>query len=95
MTVELFKYLDFVANEYLPRLLRCGLLKYCQHYCGISCVDGACPLANREEYEERCYDLPKHCRDCYRYLGCEDCYFASPENAEMCPFSAKRKKDDK
>lgn len=27
----------------------------CKSYCGLSCIDGTCPIANREEYEERGY----------------------------------------
>ena len=42
---------------------------------------GYCPIANREEYEERGYDVPKNCNDCYRYEGCEDCYF---NGTDMC-----------
>ena len=25
----------------------------CRNYVGVACVDGSCPSANREEYEER------------------------------------------
>ena len=25
----------------------------CPQYVGVACVDGTCPVANREEYEER------------------------------------------
>lgn len=60
-------------------------MKYCSSYVGVSCIDGSCPVANAEEYEERDYDVPRGCRDCGRYKGCEDCYFSSPENAAMCP----------
>ena len=56
-------------------------MKRCKGYCGLSCIDGTCPIANREEYEERGYDVPKSCRYCYRYEGCEDCYF---NGTDMC-----------
>lgn len=26
--------------------------KICKDYVGTACVDGSCPIANREEYEE-------------------------------------------
>lgn len=54
--------------------------KYCANYYGVSCVDGSCPMANREEYEERGYDIVHNCAECYHYKGCEDCYLSSPEN---------------
>lgn len=50
-------------------------MKYCKQYCGVACIDGSCPKANRDEYEERCYDVIKNCKECHRYKGCEDCYF--------------------
>ena len=45
----------------------------CKSYVGVSCVDGSCPVANREEYEERCIPLCNSCRECWYYRGCEDC----------------------
>lgn len=54
----------------------------CKSYCGLSCIDGTCPIANREEYEERGYPVPKNCGDCYRYEGCEDCCFDGTEYCE-------------
>ena len=54
----------------------------CEAYCGLSCIDGSCPVANREEYAERGYDVVYDCDECYRYRGCEDCYF---EGTEDCP----------
>jgi hypothetical protein len=30
-----------------------GELKRCPEYCGVACIDGSCPIANREEYAER------------------------------------------
>lgn len=56
-------------------------MKYCKSYCGVCCIDGTCPKANEEEYSERGCDVPKSCKECYRYKGCEDCYFA---DTEMC-----------
>lgn len=45
----------------------------CKGYVGVACVDGSCPIANREEYEERCMDVIENCKECWRYKGCEDC----------------------
>lgn len=47
--------------------------KYCPDYVGLACVDGTCPIANREEREERCMDTASECRGCWLYKGCEDC----------------------
>lgn len=48
-------------------------MKHCKGYCGVACVDGTCPAANREEYEERDIPVPRNCRECHMYRGCEDC----------------------
>ena len=45
----------------------------CNKYVGVACVDGTCPIANREEYEERCIPVIKSCKGCFYYRGCEDC----------------------
>lgn len=45
----------------------------CPGYVGISCVDGSCPVANQDEYEERGIPLVKTCEDCFMYRGCDDC----------------------
>ena len=52
-------------------------LKRCLEYCGVACVDGSCPIANREEYAERGYDIVHNCNECHYYKGCEDCCFES------------------
>lgn len=48
-------------------------MKICKGYLGLACVDGSCPIANAEEYVERCMDVIKKCDDCPFYKGCEDC----------------------
>lgn len=48
-------------------------MKRCKRYVGVTCVNGSCPIALREEYEERCMDVIKGCEDCSYYRGCEDC----------------------
>lgn len=47
--------------------------EYCPDYVGVACVDGTCPIANCEEYAERCMPVISCCRDCFYYKGCEDC----------------------
>lgn len=45
----------------------------CPEYCGVACVDGTCPKAHKDEYEE--YGIPViwTCDECHLYAGCEDC----------------------
>jgi hypothetical protein len=62
--------------------------KICEAYCGVTCVDGGCPIANRDEYAERGYYVVKSCDECPYYRGCEDCAF---EGMDFCP---KVKKED-
>lgn len=50
-------------------------MKVCKRYVGVHCVDGSCPIALSEEYEERCMDVVKSCKGCHYYKGCEDCAF--------------------
>lgn len=51
----------------------------CKNYVGVVCVDGTCPMANREEYEECCMSLINNCEDCFYYKGCEDCALSGTE----------------
>lgn len=62
-------------------------MKRCKYYCGVACVDGSCPIANREEYEERGYDVVHNCKECGYYNGCDDCAF---KNTEYCEEGAER-----
>lgn len=50
-------------------------MKICPNYCGVSCVDGHCPIALRDEYAERGYGIVHSCDECIYYRGCEDCIF--------------------
>lgn len=34
-------------------------------YVGVACIDGTCPKANAEKYEERCINVVKSCSDCH------------------------------
>ncbi len=47
----------------------------CKNYVGVACVNGTCPKANVEEYEERCMPVVKSCKYCFYYEGCKDCFF--------------------
>lgn len=54
-------------------------MKYCKDYVGLACINGTCPKANSEEYEERCIPVIRNCGECYFYMGCEDCALADTE----------------
>lgn len=41
--------------------------EYCPDYVGVACVDGTCPVANYEEYAERCMPVISSCRNCFYY----------------------------
>lgn len=45
----------------------------CKHYVGVSCVDGTCPIANSDLYEQSCVPTILDCKDCFYYKGCADC----------------------
>ena len=60
----------------------------CPSYIGPACVDGTCPIANRDEYIERDYFVVWSCGECHFYEGCKDCYFAFC-NQELCPKNEK------
>lgn len=60
----------------------------CPNYCGITCVDGSCPNAMAEEYQEYGYEHCT-CEDCGYYEGCGDCCFA--DKPEYCSDSEKEK----
>ena len=53
----------------------------CSGYCGVTCVDGSCPIANRDTYIEYGCPVVWECKDCPYYKGCKDCAF---ENTDMC-----------
>lgn len=56
--------------------------KRCKSYVGVACVDGTCPAALREEYEERCIPTVNSCRECFYYKGCKDCALKATEYCE-------------
>ena len=47
--------------------------KRCKQYVGVACIDGTCPAARAEEYEERCMLVIRNCDNCFYYEGCGDC----------------------
>ena len=55
----------------------------CRNYVGVACVDGSCPSANREEYEERYMPVIKGCSDCFYYRGCVDCALSDTQYCIM------------
>ena len=48
-------------------------MKRCKGYVGVACVNGTCPVALSDEYEERGMDVIRKCEDCWMCKGCEDC----------------------
>lgn len=52
----------------------------CPDYCCSSCVNGECPKANQEKYEEYGCDVIKDCGECGYYEGCDNCDFNNTEN---------------
>lgn len=50
-----------------------SVIKRCPEYIGVSCIDGTCPKANQEEYEEYGIPVVRTCYECSYYRGCEDC----------------------
>ena len=56
------------------------MAKRCKNYVGVACVNGSCPMANREEYEEWGIPIVRECGQCYYYKGCEDCALAGTEH---------------
>lgn len=54
----------------------------CGDYVGVTCVNGFCPIANREEYAERGYDVIYNCNECPFYNGCKDCALFDTELCE-------------
>lgn len=52
------------------------MTEYCPDYVGVACIDGSCPIANQEEFAERCMPVIRSCSDCGYYEGCADCAMA-------------------
>lgn len=56
--------------------------EYCPDYVGVACVDGTCPIANREEYAMRDMPVFSSCRNCFYYEGCKDCMFSDTDDCK-------------
>lgn len=56
--------------------------KICSNFVCISCVDGSCPIANIDEYQERGYPVVFKCEDCYIFSrsSCKDCDLFGTDN---------------
>lgn len=53
----------------------------CNAYVGVACVNGTCPIANSEDYEEYGIPVVSKCEECFYYNGCDDCALY---NTEYC-----------
>ena len=45
----------------------------CGGYVGVSCVDGSCPVANADIYQEYGADVIYNCEDCWLRRDCSTC----------------------
>lgn len=54
----------------------------CKMYVGVTCVDGTCPFALQEEFEQYSLPFDFSCENWFYYKGCEDCALSS---TEYCP----------
>lgn len=53
--------------------------KQCVNYVGPTCVDGGCPMAQRDGFP--CPGAAD-CENCFYYGGCADCALACTEHCE-------------
>lgn len=60
------------------------MIKVCSDWCGSDCVNGSCPVANFQEFQERCYPLVHSCSECYLVKSCDSCIF---EGSNDCPYN--------
>lgn len=63
----------------------------CKSYVGVACINGSCPIANAEEYEERGIPVVNKCIDCFYYKGCDDCGLYDTEYCDKTVFAENRK----
>ena len=69
---------------FLGMYRKCGfIMKICNNYVGVTCVDGSCPKANWEEYVERGIPVTWKCEDCSYRKGCEDCALCDSEYCHL------------
>ena len=56
--------------------------KTCEGYVAVRCIDGSCPIALRDEYQEYGIPVVWSCEECVDYDGgCENCIF---EGTDVC-----------
>lgn len=60
-------------------------MEICERFSADECVNGHCPIANRDEYAERGMDVIESCSDCSVWKGCEACIFQGER--DVCPIA--------
>lgn len=55
----------------------------CPDYTGVACVNGTCPIANRDTYIEYGVPVVWDCDKCNYYRGCDDCAWCDEEGECM------------
>ena len=60
-----------------------GVMKRCPNYTGVTCVNGNCPIALSDKYEEYGIPITNSCNNCFYYKGCEDCCFCGENGCEI------------
>ena len=63
------------------------IITICRRYVGVACVNGTCPIANQDIYNEYGIPVVWSCEDCQYRRGCKDCCF---ENTDACPKTATK-----
>ena len=57
------------------------MMERCPHYVGLACVDGSCPMIDRDDEGGYVRPIVESCDECGRYQGCADC---AMEDTEYC-----------
>ena len=65
--------------------------EYCPNYVGVSCVDGTCPVARADDFEEYSIPVGFNCDECWLYKGCEDCVLYGTDDCDEW----RKKQDDR
>lgn len=66
-------------------------IKLCSGYVGVTCINGNCPNALREEYPDF-YPEKIKCSECFYNNQCEDCYFS--DKPEYCKRKEHKNNDN-
>ena len=56
--------------------------KRCVNYVGLACVDGSCPMIDRDEGGGYIRPIIESCEECGLYKGCADCALADTDLCE-------------